>query len=68
MVAIDFLKKEQSFYGNWFAFLANILTVLSNGYSIFADARATKSKRLISIHNITPLREQFLKRCSLSDY
>ena len=30
------------FYGNWFAFLANILTVLSNGYSIFADARAAK--------------------------
>ena len=30
------------FYGNWFAFLANILTVLSNGYSIFADAKAAK--------------------------
>lgn len=30
------------FYGNWFAFLANILTVLSNGYSIFADKRAAK--------------------------
>lgn len=30
------------FYGNWFAFLANILNVLSNGCSIFADARAAK--------------------------
>lgn len=30
------------FYGNWFAFLANILTVLSNGYSIYADAKAAK--------------------------
>ena len=33
------------FYGNWFAFLANILTVLSNGYSIFADARAAKKAK-----------------------
>ena len=33
------------FYHNWFAFLANILTVLSNGYSIFADARAAKKTK-----------------------
>ena len=33
------------FYGNWFAFLANILTVLSNGYSIFADAKAAKKAK-----------------------
>ena len=33
------------FYGNWFAFLANILTVLSSGYSIFADARAAKKAK-----------------------
>lgn len=30
------------FYHNYFAFIANILTVLSNGYSIFADKRAAK--------------------------
>lgn len=34
------------FYGNWFAFLVNILTVLSNGYSIFADARAQRRQTL----------------------
>lgn len=33
------------FYYNWPAFVANILTVLSNGYSIFADARAAKKAK-----------------------
>ena len=30
------------FYGNWFAFLANVLIVVSNGFSISADAKAAK--------------------------
>ncbi|MBQ9148672.1 MAG: YgjV family protein [Oscillospiraceae bacterium] len=45
MIAQSIFCFFDGFYGNWFAFAANILTVLTNGYSIIADARAAKKAK-----------------------